>query len=92
MSGLATILVLSGIWLVIGFFGGLVLATLRMIRADAMPLHTTVNPRTGERQHGFLRWLGTMTAVVVVPVWALLVLVYTTNALHTAWQALSGGY
>jgi hypothetical protein len=33
------------------------LATLRMLRADAMPLTTGVDLRTGELQHGYLRWL-----------------------------------
>jgi hypothetical protein len=44
----------------------------------------------GAQHHGFLHWLATITATIVLPGWAVILVVYLTNAVSSVWQAVTG--
>jgi hypothetical protein len=89
MSELGTMAVVGGIWLVLGSFGALVIATLRMVRAPEMPLVSRVDPG-GTREAGYLRWIAILTGVLVLPVWGLMFVLYLAHTVVGVWQAVTG--
>jgi hypothetical protein len=81
---ITTVGIIAVAWLVIGGLGALVIATLRMLRADNMPLLSIRDPRTGIRQHGFLYWWATLSGIFVIPGWGVLGLLYAAAMVRAA--------